>query len=203
MKQTNPKIDTYIAKAADFAKPILFHLRELIHDACPEVDEEIKWALPHFSYKGATLCTLGAYKAHISFSLFNADQLKDPRMKESVKAGKKFGYMDKIRTLSELPSEKILTGYLKEIIAINASGVKKPTPSKKEQVPVEVPAFFFERLNKHPKAKKVFESKSPSFRKEYAKWLNDAKTDATRETRATQSIEWISEGKGRFWQYEK
>jgi len=66
-----------------------------------------------------------------------------------------------------------------------------------------VPAFFLERLNKCPNAKKVFESKSPSFRKEYAKWLNDAKTDTTREIRTTQSIEWIAEGKGRFWQYEK
>jgi hypothetical protein len=89
-------------------------------------------------------------------------------MTESVKAGKKFGYMDKIKTLSELPSKKVITGYIKEILAINTSSVKKPAPAKKAPIAVEVPTFFLELLNKNSKAKKVFGDKSPSFRKEYA-----------------------------------
>lgn len=35
-------IDQYIAKAQPFAQPILNHLRELIHEVCPEVEEKMK-----------------------------------------------------------------------------------------------------------------------------------------------------------------
>jgi len=39
----NPKVDAYAEKVEDFAKPVLAHLRALIHATCPEVIEEVKW----------------------------------------------------------------------------------------------------------------------------------------------------------------
>jgi hypothetical protein len=33
--------------------------------------------------------------------------------------------------------------------------------------------------------------------------LDEAKTDATRERRTEQAIEWIAQGRGRNWKYEK
>ncbi|MHA4810003.1 YdeI/OmpD-associated family protein [Flavitalea flava] len=203
VKHQDPKVDDYISKSADFAKPILQYLRQLIHDTCPEVEEIMKWGIPHFDYNGDMMCILSAYKHHCSFSLFKAELMDDPKIKQSVESGKKMGFMDKIKTISDLPTKKVLTGYLKEAMALNEKGLKKPKPVKKESIEIEVPDFFLERLNKDPKAKKLFESKSPSFRKEYAKWLIDAKTDDTREKRVAQSLQWIAEGKGRFWQYEK
>src|SRR5882757_7069561 len=199
MKQHNPKVDAYISKSADFAKPILSYLRELIHDTCPDVQEEIKWGIPHFDYKGDPICILAAYKQHCSFSLFKAELMNDAKIKESVKAGKKMGYMDKVKSLSDLPSKKVLAAYIKEAMALNESGTQKQKPVKKESVEIEVPVFFLEKLNKNPKAKKAFESKPPSFRKEYAKWLIEAKTQETKEKRMVQALEWIAEGKSRFW----
>ena len=38
----NPQIDDYIEKSQPFAKPIIIHLRQLVHQACPEVEEKIK-----------------------------------------------------------------------------------------------------------------------------------------------------------------
>src|SRR6478752_6771645 len=104
MSKLNPQVDAYIAKSADFAKPILEHLRKVIHDTCPDVEEVIKWGIPHFDYKGDMMCILAAYKKHCSFSLFKAELMKDPKLIESVKAGQKMGYMDKLTALSDLPA---------------------------------------------------------------------------------------------------
>jgi len=204
MKQYNSKVDEYIATSAEFAKPILHYLRQIIHDTCPEVEEDIKWGTPHYSYKGDHLCMMAGFKNHCSFSLYKAELMKDKAIQDSVKAGKKFGFMDKVKNLSELPSRKILVAYLKEAMEINASGIVKPRPAK-EKLTAEVvaPKAFTDALKKNKKANSVFESKSPSFQKEYIKWIAEAKTDDTRNKRIEQAIEWIAAGKGRFWQYQK
>src|SRR5436305_5695422 len=103
MTQFNPQFDDYIAESADFAKPILEYLRTIIHETCPGVEEIMKWGLPHFDYKGDMMCILAAYSKHCSFSLYKAELMSDPKLIESVKAGKKMGYMDKIKSLSDLP----------------------------------------------------------------------------------------------------
>lgn len=204
MANYNKEVDAYLAKMADFAKPILTHLREVIHTACPDVEESIKWGTPHYSYKGDHLCMMAGFRQHCSFSLYKAELMQDKTIQDSVKAGKKFGYMDKVKALSELPSRKVLVAYLKEAMTLNESGAKKPKPVKeKPLVEVVAPAEFLEALSKNKQAKAVFESKSPSFRKNYIIWMADAKTDETRQKRIAQSLEWIAEGKDRFWQSKK
>lgn len=203
MSTFNPAVDKYIAGAEDFAKPILEHLRNVIHEACPQVEEVIKWGIPHFDYKGDMMCILAAYKKHCSFSLFKASLMKDPKIAESVAAGQKMGYMDKIKALFDLPAKKVLVAYIKEAMALNESGIKKVKPKPEAPKVVEMPDYFSEALKGNPKAKEIFESKSPSFRKEYIVWIADAKTEATRQKRIEQSLEWIAESKGRFWQYAK
>ena len=63
MNSTDPRIDAYIEKSAEFAKPILNHIRELVHSACPQVEETMKWGFPHFLYKGI-LCSKASFKQH-------------------------------------------------------------------------------------------------------------------------------------------
>jgi uncharacterized protein YdeI (YjbR/CyaY-like superfamily) len=203
MSKLNPQFDEYIAGSADFAKPILTHLRGLIHETCPEVEEIMKWGLPHFDYKGDMMCILAAYKNHCSFSLYKAELMSDEKLIESVKAGQKMGYMDKIKSLSGLPSNETLVAYIKEAMALNENGVKKVKPVAAAPKIIELPDYFSEKLETNSVAKEIFESKSSSFRKEYLVWITDAKTEATRQKRMEQSLEWIAEGKGRFWQYQK
>ena len=202
MKNYNKTVDDYIAKMADFAKPILNHLREIVHSTCPDVEENIKWGIPHYSYKGDYLIMMAGFKQHCSFSLYKAELMKDRAIQDSVKEGKKFGYMDKIKDISELPNKKILIAYIKEAMELNANGTAKPI---KEKLAVEVvaPKAFIDALKKDKKANSIFESKSPSFRKAYVLWVADAKTDETRQKRIDQSLEWIAEGKDRFWQSKK
>jgi uncharacterized protein YdeI (YjbR/CyaY-like superfamily) len=203
MAKLNPKVTEYIAKSADFAKPILNHLRELIHSTCSDAEEDIKWGTPHYGYKGDHLCMMAGFKNHCSFSLYKAEMMKDKAILDSVKAGKKFGYMDKVKSLDELPAKKILIAYIKEAMVINESGIKKAKTKSETPKLIEVPDYFEKALKAKPKAKEIFESKSASFRKEYLVWITGAKTEETRQTRIEQSLEWIAEGKGRFWQYVK
>ncbi|WP_018341962.1 YdeI/OmpD-associated family protein [Cytophaga aurantiaca] len=204
MVNHNTEVDEYIAKMADFAKPILTHLREIIHSTCPDVEENIKWGIPHYSYKGDHLVMMAGFKQHCSFNLYKAELMKDKAIQESVLAGKKFGFMDKIKDVSELPAKKILVAYIKEAMELNASGTAKPKPVKeKSTVEAVAPKEFTDALKKDKKALAIFESKSPSFRKSYIVWLAEAKTDATRQKRIEQSLEWIAEGKDRFWQSKK
>ncbi len=76
MPATDPRIDAYIEKKADFAKPILKHLRQLIHKACPEVQETIKWGMPYFYYSGSILCGIAAFKEHCAFPFGKAGLMK-------------------------------------------------------------------------------------------------------------------------------
>jgi len=203
MTQLNPKVDAYIAKSEDFAKPILEYLREIIHETCPDAEEDVKWGTPHYSYKSDHLCMMGGFKNHCSFSLYKAEFMTDKEITESVKAGKKFGYMDKLKTVAELPSKEVLVSLLKEAMTINEKGIKKEKAVSDKPKVIETPDYLTAVLNANNEAKVVWESKSDAYRKDYLVWIIDAKTEATRQKRIDQSLEWIAEGKGRFWQYEK
>lgn len=206
MKKTanhDPAVDTYIAKSADFAIPILTHLRQLVHTTCPGVVEAIKWGIPHFDYKGEMLCILAAYKAHCSFTFWKADLMKDDRLKKEPGSKKPAAYLGKITSLANLPNDKELVGYIKEAMVLNEKGIKLVLPKSDKPKVLDTPDYFAASLAKNKKAKEVFDSKSPSFRKNYIIWITDAKTDETRQKRIDQSLEWIAEGKGRFWQSEK
>ena len=78
MGTKDKRVDAYIAKSADFAKPILNHLRELVHKACPEAEETIKWGFASFDYKGP-FCSMAAFKQHAVFGFWKHSLLKDPK----------------------------------------------------------------------------------------------------------------------------
>lgn len=42
MEKYSPQVDEYIDKSQDFAKPILHHIRDTVHEYCPEAEEAIK-----------------------------------------------------------------------------------------------------------------------------------------------------------------
>jgi len=64
------------------------YLRNIIHETCPDVEEDIKWGTPHYSYKGDHLCMMAGFKNHVSFSLYKAELMKDKAVQDSVKSEK-------------------------------------------------------------------------------------------------------------------
>ena len=203
MSTFNPQVDAYISEAEDFAKPILEHWRQLIHKTCPEVVEAVKWSYPHFDYKGDFMGVMAAYKNHCSFTFMKAELMTDPQLKNNKSLKPTQRFMGKITSLADLPKDTVFVAMLKEAMALNAKGIKLSAKKSDKPKVLETPDYFQALLSKHPKAKQQFESKSDSFRKEYISWITDAKTDATRQKRMDEAIEWIAEGKSRFWKYAK
>jgi hypothetical protein len=125
----NPRHDAYIKAAAPFAQPILTHLRELVHKACPEVEETIKWGFPHFDYKGV-LCSMAAFKSHCAFGFWKSSLMKDSANVMAVENREAMGNFDRITSLEDLPGDKVLLAYIKEARKLNEDEVKLP-PRKK------------------------------------------------------------------------
>ncbi|MCI0707405.1 MAG: YdeI/OmpD-associated family protein [Ignavibacteriae bacterium] len=198
MPKTDPRIDAYIANSADFAKPILKYIRAAVHEACPQVEEDMKWRNPTFMYKGI-LCGMGAFKEHAIFGFWKGTLIIADKGK-SLEAMGSFGRITKV---SDLPSKKILIGYVKQAMALNEQGVKAPVKHDKPKKPVRVPPYLSAALKKNKKALATFENFSPSHKREYIEWVTEAKTEETRNKRLQTAVEWIAQGKGRNWKYMK
>ena len=205
MPQTDARVDAYIAKSADFAQPILTHLRKLIHAACPEVEETIKWSFPNFVYRGAVMCNMASFKEHCSFGFWRASLIEDTENILAVSDRISMGHLGKITGLRDLPKDTVLTKYIKAAMKLHDEGIKPPARAKaseKEKKELETPDYFMAELSKNPSAKQQFYAFSYSNRKEYIEWLTEAKTEATRNKRMATAIEWIAEGKSRNWKYQ-
>jgi uncharacterized protein YdeI (YjbR/CyaY-like superfamily) len=197
MANRDPRIDAYIAAAADFAQPILEHIRAIVHAACPEVEESLKWGFPHFGYKGAMMCSMAAFKQHCSFGFWQRKEVVNTATEKSM------GQFGKIVTIKDLPNKKEMTSYIRKAMALNDAGLKKKRPAAAPKPPPVLPADFAAQLKKHRAARETYEAFSPSAQREYVDWIIEAKTDATRQKRIATALEWLAEGKHRNWKYMK
>ncbi|MBA2330090.1 MAG: DUF1801 domain-containing protein [Flavisolibacter sp.] len=204
MPTYDPRIDAYIDKSASFAQPILTHLRDLVHQACPDVEETMKWSMPHFDYKGV-MCSMASFKQHCSVSFWKAFLLNDPKgyIKErAAQGGEGMGHLGRITSLKDLPPDKVLIDLIKQAKRLNDEGVKLPSKEKKAPKELATPDYFLNELKKNKSALAVFENFSPSQKKEYVQWITEAKSEDTRNKRMATALEWIAEGKKRNWKYE-
>ncbi len=195
-------IDEYIRKSADFAQPILNHLRELVHTICPDVEEKMKWSFPHFDYKNEMMCSMAAFKQHCVFGFWKAPLMKDPILLETAKSEVAMGHLGKITSMKDLPTDKKINDWIKEAMQLNDQGIKLPSkPKSTEKKGIVVPDYFTKALGKNKKAYQTFEAWAYSHKKEYVEWITEAKTEETRNKRMATAIEWIAEGKSRNWKY--
>lgn len=198
------EVDSYIEKSAEFSKPILNHLRELVHDTCPQVEEKIKWGMPHFDYKGP-FCHMAAFKQHCAFGFWKSALMEDFNQVMEKENRQAMGNLGKITLVQELPADPILQSLLMEAMRLNDEGIKLPSTAKTKGavvVPV-IPKDLAAALKVNPEAKAMFESMPPSHRKEYILHIEDAKTDATRQKRIQKTITQVLEKKSLNWKYMK
>lgn len=202
MGQYNERVDAYIKGSKDFAKPILIHLRKLVHEASAEFTEAIKWSCPFFDYDGP-VCQMAAFNEHCAFGFWQAAIMDDPDhiLKREEKNA---GSIGRITSMADLPPDEILIKYIRQALALNKAGVKAPSRAKTltEKTELAVPDYFIEALARNVEASEYFDKFSPSQKKEYVTWLVEAKTEATRNKRLETAMEWISEGKSRHWKYK-
>jgi len=192
------RVGTYINDAQPFAQPILEHLRDLVHEICPDVEEDIKWSMPFFLYKGSPICSMAAFKQHCSFGFWRYKDLVGNKHDDGM------GQFGKLTTLKDLPPGETLAALIRKAMALNESEVRakraraaaRPAPT----VPDDVAALF--AMEKYAAARKTYESFSPGAQREYVEWINEAKAEATRQKRIATALEWLAEGKKRNWKYE-
>lgn len=201
MGKKDRRVDAYIAKSASFAQPILKKLRRIIHAACPCVAETMKWSCPFFEYHGI-LCGTPAFKAHCAFIIFHKSLPK--ALKEAGISTAELGLLRRITRTADLPNDAILKQYVATAARLLESGVKSPWISTpKKGVKLTVPADLQAALKRNKKAAATFENLTPGRRKEYVVWINDAKRDETRTKRLKMAVEWMAEGKSRYWERER
>jgi uncharacterized protein YdeI (YjbR/CyaY-like superfamily) len=199
MGKKDPRVNSYIAKSAEFARPILTHLRSIVHEACPDVEETIKWSVPAFDYNGP-LCGMAAFKQHCSFGFW-----KGPLVVGQEGSDSPMSQFGRLTSVSDLPPKKALADYIRKAMELNEQGIKVPgrVRTVKKAKPLTVPTDLRSALKKNKAAQAAFEAFSPSHRNEYIEWITEAKQDATRTRRLDQAIEWIAKGKSRNWKYER
>lgn len=203
----DPRIDLYINNAKPFAQPILHHLRELVHKACPNVAETIKWSRPFFEYKGSILANISAFNEHCSFGFWGEEIGAVLRQANIIQDGG-MGSLGRVTKLTDLPPNKQMLSLLKQATAFIDQGTyTSPIAARKKVVkaPKKAPAIpteFTTALKANQAASKTFAAFSPSCQREYTEWIAEAKREETKQKRIQQAIEWIAEGKQRNWKYQ-
>ena len=195
MGSRDPRIDAYIERSAEFAKPILTHLRALVHEGCPQAEETLKWSMPTFMHHGI-LCGIGAFKQHCTFGFW-----KHPLVVGAGRHDDAMGQFGCIRSIADLPPKKVLVGYVRKAAEINESGIKVPRKAARPKSAPKAPADLAAALKKNRKAAATYAAFSPSAKREYVDWISGSKTDATRQRRLSTAIEWMADGKQRNWKY--
>jgi uncharacterized protein YdeI (YjbR/CyaY-like superfamily) len=196
MVTRDKRVDAYISKSADFAKPVLTFIREVVHEGCPEVEETIKWSHVSFQYKGI-LCGMAAFKEHCTFGFWKHALVVDA----ADRSDEAMGQLGRITKLSDLPPKKKLVAYVKKARELNEKAVKVAKTPAEPKPAIRPPADLRAALEKNKKASATFENFSPSNKREYVEWIVGAKTDETRRRRLAQAVEWMADGKPRNWKY--
>lgn len=197
MANQDPRVDDYIANSAPFAQPILRHLRQLVHRACPEVEETLKWNVPHFMHRGV-LCSMAAFKAHCSFGFWQGRLVlgRGP----GGEAGEGMGHFGRVTSVADLPADAVLMRYVRKAAELNEAGIKAPKkPATRTGRTVRVPPDLAAGLKANAQARATFEKLSPSHRREYVDWITEGKREETRRRRVQTTLAWLAEGKPRNW----
>jgi uncharacterized protein YdeI (YjbR/CyaY-like superfamily) len=205
MGTRDPRVDAYIAKKAPFAQPILKELRAIIHEAHPDIEEDIKWGAPAFMHKGI-VCIIAGFKEYVGVNFWKGALIVPSKTRRaSDDTGMK--QLERLRSIEELPPRKKIMAYVQAAVTLNEGGVPTPNRGKdapaKKRGPLRTPPSLAKALARNAKAKTTYEGFSPSHKREYVEWISDAKTAETRDRRIEQALGWLAEGKPRNWKYMK
>ncbi|HEX8307062.1 MAG TPA: YdeI/OmpD-associated family protein [Allosphingosinicella sp.] len=195
----DPRIDAYIDRQADFARPILEHLRFAVRSACPEAEETMKWGMPHFLYKGRMLAGMAAFKAHATFGFRRAKEV----LGETGAEREAMGQFGRLTSVADLPADPVLHALIRKAMAVTDEGARPAGPKLAPKAELATPPELEGALSSNPAARATFDGFPPSCRREYVQWVAEAKRPDTRDKRIAQAVEWMAEGKRRNWKYEK
>ena len=135
MDSASAALDMKIKELEDWRGKVLAKVRDLIHQADPEIVEEWKWAkatspgVPVFSHEGI-VCTGETYKSAVKLTFAKGASLKDPSglfnssLEGNVRRAIDIHEGDKI-------NETALKALIREAVELNGKGKKKDKSKKK------------------------------------------------------------------------
>ena len=188
-----PRIDTYIAQAQPFARPILEKVRERVHAVAPDIEEAMKWSSPAYCKDGKIVLGTAAFKAHAALHFWRGQELGADTSMDAM------GQFGRLTSLDDLPSN--LDELIAKAIELSASAPAPRKTKHEPKPPAEIHPEFAAALARAPAAKATLDGFPPSARREYLDWISEAKQDSTRAKRIADSVQWLSEGKRRHWKY--
>ena len=196
MPTLDPRVDAYIAERAEFARPILHHVRAIVHRACPDVVETLKWSMPSFLYKGEILASMSAFKTHAAFGFWQGEEVTGRSGHGAM------GSFGRLASLADLPPDADIEAMVAKAMALRDDGVKRARPLKHPRPAMAPPDDLIEALDGNPAAAATFAGFPSGQQREYVDWITEAKRPETRAKRLAQAVVWMAEGKRRNWKYE-
>ena len=119
--RTDPRVDAYIDALPEWQQLVCRQIRQLVHEADPEVTETIKRTdRPYFVLQG-NICALLAAKDHVNVFLYDGAIVPDPEAIITGGMGNKTARTVTIRE-REPVNAPALTAMFRQIIANNRAG---------------------------------------------------------------------------------
>ena len=193
----DPRVDAYLARQQDFARPILERIRAAFHAVLPEVGEGIRWGMPAFLYRGRPLAHMAAFKAHATLGFWRGGEIVGADRGE-----KALGQFGRMTSPDDLPPDAEFQQMIRDAAARAQQG-PAPRTRNAPRLEMAVPADFASALAARPSAAETFAGFSRSSRREYLEWVTEARRPDTRAKRIAEAVGWIAEGKSRNWKYER
>lgn len=179
--------------------PILKEMRNLALEC--NLNEEVKWSVPCYTYNGKNIAMVGAFKAYCSFMFMKGSLLRDDenqlyRQTENVTSGRQMRFV----SIEEFYEKRELTKhFILEAIQLEKDGVKVEKNTKQEPIPQELQDFF----NGDDNFSRAFYSLTPGRQRAYLLHFNQPKQAGTRISRIEKCKEMILKGEGLHDAYRK
>ncbi|QHL87051.1 hypothetical protein GU926_06210 [Nibribacter ruber] len=188
--QQEEKINAFFTNAPAFAQPICEKLREAIAAADPELQPSWKWGTPVYEKKGHTMvCAISAHKQHVNMTFFQGALIPDTYALFTTGLDAKNMRTIKYTDASQVNEEQVME-YVKAAAQIKTAPASKST----ERAVIEIPQDLKQALSE-ARQLEAFEKMAYTHRKEYVRWVSEAKRPETRNNRIAKTVERISEGK--------
>ncbi|AEV33447.1 hypothetical protein Oweho_2477 [Owenweeksia hongkongensis DSM 17368] len=153
-------------------------LRKIVLDC--GLTEESKWGVPCYTYKGANVAIVSAFKDYAALSFFKGALLSDEnnlldKPGENSQAARLFKFT-KPQQIIEI--EDLIKAYIFEAVEVEKAGLKVEFKKDLEPIPEELQ----NRLDEDPNLQSAFYSLTPGRQRSYILHISQAKQAKTRET---------------------
>lgn len=185
-------VEDFIAKYPNWKKE-LEALRAIMLKT--EMEECVKWGMPAYTVNGKNVIGLGAFKSYVGIwfhqgcFLTNEEDVLVNAQEGKTKAMRQWRFAN-----AKEMNKKLIKKYVLEAIENQKQG-KEVKPAKPNTSVPESP-LLNEVMKKNSKLKTAYDAMTPGKRREYAKYIIDAKREATKASRLEKIIPMILAGGG-------